>query len=230
MSAIHDVDLSTYCGRIGNLYMRRGLCPPFILRQVATDWKATGIALSHVVAVIDRHLTDHRRRYYSGSGDALFTWLDEVVRKTWYEQQVSAPKAQSSRPKMQREPNLQCVDQQPGANHEIGTERRPISREATACSRPDILARGRTDQTAPQPAKSIGQTRKQPNRIDEAIGFLRRELANGEVVASRLEMKARASGISPRTLDRARARLKVVSRRTGFAKKGKCWCSLPTTP
>ena len=44
---------------------------------------ASGIALSHIVAVIDRHLTDHRRRYNSGSGDALFSWLAEHVRRTW---------------------------------------------------------------------------------------------------------------------------------------------------
>jgi hypothetical protein len=130
MSAVHDVDLSTYCGRIGNLYMRHGLCPPFMLRQVATDWKATGIALSHVVAVIDRHLTDHRRRYYSGSGDALFTWLDEVVRKTWYEQQVSAPKAQSSRPKMQQVANPQWEDREPDAENEVDPGRSPIHRKA----------------------------------------------------------------------------------------------------
>jgi hypothetical protein len=85
MSAIHDVDvdLATFCGRIGNLYGRHGLCPPFELRRIAADWMASGIALSHIVAVIDRHLTDHRRRYNSGSGDALFSWLAEHVRRTW---------------------------------------------------------------------------------------------------------------------------------------------------
>ncbi len=96
MAFIDDVDLDTYCGRVGNLYCRHGLCPPFTLRHVAADWKASGIALSHIVTVIDRHLTDHRSRYYSGGGDALFTWVDEVVRKTWYERQVPPPWAQAT--------------------------------------------------------------------------------------------------------------------------------------
>jgi hypothetical protein len=43
---------------------------------------ASGISLSHIVAVIDRHLTDYRSRYYSGSGDALFSWVDGIIRKT----------------------------------------------------------------------------------------------------------------------------------------------------
>jgi len=72
------------------------VCPPFALRHVAADWKASGIAISHIVAVIDRHLTDHRSRYYSGSGGALFGWLDEPIRKTWYEQHDSPPQARPS--------------------------------------------------------------------------------------------------------------------------------------
>jgi len=87
-----------------------------------------------------------------------------------------------------------------------------------------------TDQAPPQSVKSSGQKRKQLKRVEQAIAFLRRELADGEVAAARLEEKAKASGISLRTLDRARARLKVISRRTGFAKEGKCWLSLPRTP
>jgi hypothetical protein len=62
------------------------------------------------------------------------------------------------------------------------------------------------------------------------VAFLGRELADGEVAATHLEERAKASGISLRTLDRARARLKVISRRTGFAKDGKCWVSMPTVP
>jgi hypothetical protein len=38
-----------------------------------------------------RHLTHHRDRYYSGSGEALLGWLDEFVRKTYYEQHDSRP-------------------------------------------------------------------------------------------------------------------------------------------
>src|SRR5262245_13586122 len=50
MTSIEDVDLDTYCGQVGNLDGRHGLCPPFELRRIAADWKANGIAISHVVA------------------------------------------------------------------------------------------------------------------------------------------------------------------------------------
>ncbi len=230
MSPIDDVDLDTYCGRVGNLYGRYGLCPPFTLRHIAANWKASGIALSHIVAVIDRHLSDHRSRYYSGSGDALFSWVDEIIRKTWREQHFSPPWAQATRPTMQRFPDRGRIDRQPSSEHEVDPRRSPTGQEASVASRSDVLGRGTADRTAPHSVKSIGQKRKQPKRIDQAIAFLRRELADGEVAATRLEEKAKASDISLRTLDRARARLKVISRRTGFAKGGKCWLSLPRTP
>jgi hypothetical protein len=229
MTLIEDLDLATYCGRIGNLYTRHGLCPPFELRRVAADWMASGIPLSHIVAVIDRHLTDHRSRYYSGSGDALFSWVDEIIRKTWREQHFSPPWAQATRPTMQRFPDRDRIDQQPSADHQVDSLRRPASREALL-GRSDAPVCSRADQPPPQSAKSIGKRRTGLKRIDEAIAFLRRELADGEVAATLLEEKAKASGISLRTLDRARAKLKVISRRTGFAKEGKCWLSLPTTP
>jgi len=230
MTSIDDVDLDTYCGRVGNLYCRHGLCPPFTLRRIAADWIASEIAISHIVAVIDRHLTDHRKRYYRGSGDALFSWLDEFIRKTWREQHVSPPWAQVTRPTMQRFPDRNRVDRQPSSDHEVYPRRSPTDQEAPVASRSDVLGRGTADRAAPHSVKSIGQKRKEPKRIDQAIAFLRRELADGEVAATDLEEKAKASGISLRTLDRARAQLKEISRRTGFAKDGKCWLSLPRTP
>src|SRR5215470_12058290 len=57
----------------------------------------------------------------------------------------------------------------------------------------------RTDQAPPQSVKSIGLKRNRPKRIDQAIAFLRRELANGEVAATRLEEKAKANGIAENT-------------------------------
>src|SRR5258708_6837823 len=225
MTSIDDVDLDAYCGRVGNLYGRHGLCPPFTLRHIAADWKASGIALSHIVSVIDRHLSDHRRRYYSGSGDALFSWVDGIIRKTWYEQHVSPPQTKPSQPTMQRIAECERVDWQPSADHEVDRMRSSTRREAPVGNWSDAPGRGRADQALPQSVKSIGQKRKQPKQIDRALAFLRRELASGAVAAVRLEEKAKASGISARTLDRARARLKVISRRTGFAKDGKCWCS-----
>ena len=180
--------------------------------------------------MIDRHLNDHRRRYYSGSGDALFSWVDEIIRKTWREQHFSPPWAQAARPTMQRFLDRDQVDRQPSSDHEVDPRRSPTGQEAPVASRPDAPRCSMTDQAPPQSVKSSGQKRKQLKRVEQAIAFLRRELADGEVAAARLEEKAKASGISLRTLDRARARLKVISRRTGFAKEGKCWLSLPRTP
>jgi hypothetical protein len=230
MTSIDDVDLDTYCGRVGNLYGRHGLCPPFTLRHIAADWKASGIALSHIVSVIDRHLTDYRSRYYSGSGDALFSWVDGIIRKTWYEQHVSPPQAKPSRPTMQRIDDREWGGRQPGADDEVDPRRSSPSREAPVGNRSEAPGCGRTNEAPPPSRKFIVQKRKQPKRIDQAIAFLRRELADGEVAAALLEERAKASGISLRTLDRARARLKVISRRTGFAKDGKCWLSVPRTP
>jgi hypothetical protein len=230
MTSIDDVNLDTYCGRVGNLYGRHGLCPPFALRRIAADWMTNGIALPHIVAVIDRHLTDHRRRYYSGSGDALFGWVDEVVRKTWYERQVSPRRAQSSWRTIQRIADREWIDREPSTDSEVDLGRSPIALEAPTGNWSAPPGYGRGDQAPPESVKSIGQKRRQPKQIDRALAFLRRELASGAVAAVRLEEKAKASGISARTLDRARARLKVISRRTGFAKDGKCWCSLPMAP
>src|SRR5262249_33827289 len=161
-------DLNTYCGRVGNLYGRYGLCPPFALRRIAADWIASGIVLSHIVAVIDRHLTDHRRRYNSGSGDALFSWLDEFIRKSWYEQHVSP--SQISRPTMQRIVDREWVARQPSANHEVDPRRSPTGREVPLGNQRDAPACGRADQAPPQSAKSIGQMRR--GRMDQAIAFL----------------------------------------------------------
>jgi hypothetical protein len=230
MTFTDDVDLVTYCGRIGNLYGRFGICPPFELRRIAADWKANGIALSHIIAVIDRHLTDHRRRYYSGSGDALFSWVDEVVRKTWREQHFSPPWARVTRPTIERMADHERADRQQRGEHELDARRSPADEGTPAGNRSDAPGCGRADQPPPRSAKSIGKKRGGPKRIDLAIAFLRRELADGEVAATFLEDRAKAIGISTRTLDRARAQLNVRCRRTGFAKSGKSWLSLPTTP
>ena len=122
------------------------------------------------------------------------------------------------------------IDRQPSADPAIDLRRRPSIREAPVGNRSYAPGYGRADQAPSESAKAIGQKRRGPKQIDRAVAFLRRELADGEVAATRLEERAKASGISTRTLDRARARLKVISRRTGFAKDGKCWCSLPMAP
>jgi hypothetical protein len=226
MTFIDEVDLDIYCGRVGNLYVRHGLCPPFALRDVAADWKAIGIAIAHIVAVIDCHLTDHRRRYHNGSGDALFGWLAEHVRRTWEEKKLASPWTHSDRATVPRTADRESTEGQPSADHESDLRRRPSAREAPLVNQSDASGCGRAHQAPQQSAQSIGQKRTGLKRIDQAIAFLRRELADGEVAATHLEEKAKANGISPRTLDRARTRLNVTCRRTGFAKSGKSWLSL----
>jgi len=123
---------------------------------------ASGIALSPIVAVIDRHLTDHRSRYYSGSGDALFSWVDEIIRKTWREQHVSPRQAKPSRPTTQRIAEREWVHRQPSADHEVDRRHSRSGREAPVGNRSDAPGCGRADQALPQSIKSIGQKRKQP--------------------------------------------------------------------
>jgi hypothetical protein len=66
--------------------------------------------------------------------------------------------------------------------------------------------------------------------LQKAMDFLREKLGAGEVEATVVETDARDAGIAIRTLDRARTKLGVISRRTGFGRNGKSWLSLPTTP
>jgi hypothetical protein len=230
MSAIHDIDLSTFCGRIGNLYVRSGLSPPITLYDAARGWMARDIPLSHCIDVIEDYLSRHGRSCSSGSGDRNFAWLNSLIQTSWYEQQVSPPQARATPSMKQRMADRDWVDRQPSSDHEVDPRRTPIGQEAPVASRSDVLGRRTADQAAPHSVKSFDQKRTQPKRIDHAIAFLRRELAEGEVAATLLEEEAKARGVSPRTLDRARARLNVRSRRTGFAKSGKSWLSLPTAP
>src|SRR6266478_875516 len=91
MSAICDVDLATFCGRIGNLYGRYGLCPPFALHAAAQGWMAREIPLSHCVDVIEQFLSRHAGSCYSGSGDWNFAWLNSLIQTSWYERSFVTP-------------------------------------------------------------------------------------------------------------------------------------------
>jgi len=124
MSAIHDVDLSTYCGRIGALYRRRRLCPPFALRDAAESWIARGIPLSHCVDVIERFLSRHAGSCYSGSGDWNFAWLSNMIQASWHERSFAKP----PRPPLKRTRDHEWLD-------EYGAEepcQKPVRRAASA--------------------------------------------------------------------------------------------------
>ena len=81
--AADPLDLGTFCGRVGNLYVKHGLSPPFELRNTAAAWLADGIELSHCLDMVEQHLRDHAASCRSGSGDRWFSWLDKRIRHSW---------------------------------------------------------------------------------------------------------------------------------------------------
>jgi hypothetical protein len=191
-------DIAMFLARVGCLYVKYSLSPPFRLREFAEAWWLEGINLSHCLDQIKSHLAKNSGQYRCGSGDGGMIWLDQVIRQSWC-RLLTAPRAQPA--------------------HTDGRYKLPDTFGSA-----DGWFVDRTD-PAPNTSEPIGL-----KQIDKAMAFLRRELADREVEAVAIEASAKVAGISPRTLDRARARLRVVSRRTGFAETGRCWVSLPTAP
>jgi hypothetical protein len=78
---MNDVALTKLVGRIGNLYTRKGLSPPFALRDPVKRW--LGLTPDEIIATIEKHFQDCRRFYTSGSGDAHFHMVHLAIRKAW---------------------------------------------------------------------------------------------------------------------------------------------------
>jgi len=252
MSAIQDVDidLATFCGRIGNLYGRHGLCPPFALHAAAQGWMAREIPLSHCVDVIEHFLSRHAGSCYSGSGDWNFVWLNSLIQTSWHERSFARPPRPG--PKQSRHDNWsdnygsEEPNQRPGRREAV-TVRPPNSVSKPASFEPDRStfrqktagaispardAKSASPQGIHQPPrsapKSFGQElAASPKKIDTAVALLRAELASGERPAAEVEAKALCAGIAPRTYDRARKRLGVTSRRIGFGRWAKYVIALP---
>jgi hypothetical protein len=248
MFAIHDVELATFCGRIGNLYGRYGLCPPFTLRDAAQGWIAKGIPPSHCIDVIKRYLDRHAGSCYSGSGDRNFSWLNQLIQTSWYERSWSTQARPA--PKQSRHPDC-------GDNYAAGEpNQRPRHRAVITAGLPNLVSK--TDSFKPdrlglrqaaarttsparetacrqqihQPQRSASRLAGQtlppaPKKIDAAVAWLRTELAAGERAAAEVEANARCVGIATRTYDRARKRLGVTSRRVGFGRWAKYMIALP---
>jgi hypothetical protein len=249
MTSIDDVNLDTYCGRVGNLYGRHGLCPPFALRDAAQGWMARDIPLSHCIDVIERYLTGYGRSCPSGSGDRNFAWLNELIQTTWYERSF----ARQPRPAPKHIRNHDWLDehgaeelhQRPGRRaaltaglHNIDSKPDNFEPDSIALRQKAVGAFSPTRQTKPAaeqitPADSGGSRpageaqAPSPKKIDVAVAWLRAELAAGEQVAFVVEGKAKSVGIAPRTFDRARHRLGITSRRIGFGRKAKYLMALP---
>jgi hypothetical protein len=249
MSAICDVDLATFCGRIGNLYGRHGLCPPFALHAAAQGWMAREIPLSHCVDVIEHFLSRYAGSCYSGSGDWNFAWINSLILRTWYERLSAMPPR--SAPQRSRhdnwsnnygpeEPNqrsrrgadLTVAPKLDPKHDSFEPDRIAVRQKAAGAVSQARDTRSVFPQQGPQPPrnapKSSGRTlAPSPKKIDTAVALLRAELASGERPAAEVEAKALCIGIAPRTYDRARKRLGVTSRRIGFGRWAKYVIALP---
>ena len=246
MSAICDVDLATFCGRIGNLYGRHGLCPPFALHAAAQGWMAREIPLSHCMDVIEHFLSRHAGSCYFGSGDWNFAWLNSLIQTSWYERSFARPPWPA--PQQSRHDNWgdsygsEEPSQRP-ARREVFTAGPPNSVSKPASCEPGRVAlrqraarardtRSASSQQTHRPQRSASKPSRQtlapsPKKIEVAVAWLRVELAGGERPAAEVEAKALCAGIAPRTYDRARQCLGVTSRRVGFGRWAKYLIALP---
>ena len=62
-----DFDLDLLVARLGNLYTKHRLSPPFALREAARHW--LGISTEDIVATVEKHFRDYRHLY---NGRAVF--------------------------------------------------------------------------------------------------------------------------------------------------------------
>jgi len=76
---VNDYELAELVGRVGNLYMRKRLSPPFHIRDAVRRW--VGLSQDEIIAVIEKHFADCRHFYTSGSGDAHFGMVEAAIRK-----------------------------------------------------------------------------------------------------------------------------------------------------
>src|SRR5215470_19392756 len=107
MTWIEDPDLATYCGRIGNMYAKYRMSPPFALYHAAQGWIARDIPLWHCLDVIGRFLDRHAGSCYSGSGDWNFAWLNNMIQASWHERSFAKP----PRPPLKRTRDHEWLDE-----------------------------------------------------------------------------------------------------------------------
>jgi hypothetical protein len=96
---------------------------------------------------------------------------------------------------------------------------------------PNGAARVAWEGTSPHGAGALLATPSDPetrSELERADDLLRELLADGPLATRELEQAAEAEGISRRTLQRARGRLKTVRQRDGFGPGGRWLVSLPT--
>jgi hypothetical protein len=84
-AVMDDFDYDTFVARGGNLYTRKGLCPPVRLREYAIRWYEDGIDPEFCLAQIKVHLEKHSGWYRCGSGDKGMEWVGRIIREKWLE-------------------------------------------------------------------------------------------------------------------------------------------------
>jgi hypothetical protein len=192
-------DFTQFIGAIGNLYVRRNLSTPLDLKRYAKAWLEDGISPSHCIEQTRLYLERYGHAYRVGSGESSLPFLDKFIRKTWLELQYFPAGGRSGNEKSESESLA-----------------------------PPIIEESHEDLVKPWygPKAPLYRAPAQ-SAEDYAIAFLYRELAEGELSVRELKKRAAAAKIADRTLDRARKKVGVVSRRTGFGKSARHWVSLP---
>jgi hypothetical protein len=73
-----DIELAELVGRLGNIYTKKGLSPPFALGDVAKYW--SGLTQDEIVTVVQKHFAEDGV-HYGGSGDEYFGMVQSAIRK-----------------------------------------------------------------------------------------------------------------------------------------------------
>jgi len=95
-----DLERDDLVGRIGCMYVRAGLSPPFALRDAMKSWR--GLTPDEIVAVIEKHFEDCRRFYTAGSGDAHFNIVRAAISKALDAKLAWGAPATAERPREKR--------------------------------------------------------------------------------------------------------------------------------
>jgi hypothetical protein len=171
-----------------------------------------------------------------GSGDWNFAWLNSQIQTTWYDRSfASSPRSSPKDTRRCDWPDEHTAwranrNSKPGSfePHPLG-----LRDKAARAFSPATDTKSASPVLIPKPQRSASRLSRQtpisgPNRIEVAVAWLRAELAGGERPTAQVEAEALCAGIAPRTLDRARKRLGVTSRRIGFGRWAKYVIALPT--
>jgi hypothetical protein len=192
-------DFTHFIGAIGNLYVKANLSTPLDLARYAKGWLDEGITPSHCIEQARLYLDRYAQYYRLGSGEGSLPFLDRIIHKTWLEFQYLPADGGSCNEKSKSE-----------------SQASPVIEESS-----EDLVKLWYAPKAPLYRASAQSAE------DYAIAFLYRELADGELSVRELKKRAVAAKIADRTLDRARKKVGVVPRQTGFGKAARHWVSLP---